>query len=596
MAPSSEREPDVNDASPDTLGQLPDPPSGWDETATFPAEEVRELFVVLGKALRAFQLYDENNPVYQRFVSNLREAFGVVWAELDQVSVVVSEDALTAGGSEVYRSESRSDSIAFLFYKDGVREVTFLPGIEEDELTRLLSVLQRARQLRPEGDDLLTILWEEQLTFLRYQYIDLLAEGVEVPEAGPGNSEEELLGVLQAELPEVALDEELEVGEEGSTEVAPDRKQQVSQEDFNPTLYSLDAREMERLRQDIEGEMARDLRGDVLAALFDRLEEPQHAERQAEILGIFRQLLPNFLGRGALVGATRILEELRALERREGILGEARREEATAIVDEVSEASVVQELIRALEDGSLRPDPKSLGGFLGFLRGEALGPLLHAAETMASKELQPVLRESVHGIAERNPQALYDLLWSEDSVVVAGSARLAGHMRIAEAGPVLADLMYHEEPEVRLAAVEAATDLKASTAAGALESLLDDPDREVRIAAVRALGQLRYRPAAGTLADTLTGRSLRQADLTEKIAFFESYGLLGGGEAVDLLDRFLNGRGFLGRRESPELRACAALGLGKVGSPEADAALQAALKEEDPVVRSAVNRALRREE
>jgi HEAT repeat protein len=65
---------------------------------------------------------------------------------------------------------------------------------------------------------------------------------------------------------------------------------------------------------------------------------------------------------------------------------------------------------------------------------------------------------------------------------------------------------------------------------------------------------------------------------------------------VDLLDRLLNGRGFLGRREQAEIRACAALGLGKIDAPEAVTALQAALNEEEPVVRSAVNRALRGEE
>jgi HEAT repeat protein len=202
----------------------------------------------------------------------------------------------------------------------------------------------------------------------------------------------------------------------------------------------------------------------------------------------------------------------------------------------------------------------------------------------------------VHGIADRNRQSLYDLLLADDAIVLAGAARLAGRMKLAEAGPVLADLMYHEEASVRLAAVEAATDLKASTAAGTLETLLDDPDREVRIAAVRALGMLRYRPAVRNLSECLASRELRNADLTEKIAFFESFGLIGGEEAVDLLDRFLNGRGFLGRRESPEVRACAALGLGKVGTPGAAQALKTALKEEDPVVRSAVNRALRGEE
>ena len=57
----------------------------------------------------------------------------------------------------------------------------------------------------------------------------------------------------------------------------------------------------------------------------------------------------------------------------------------------------------------------------------------------------------------------------------------------------------------------------------------------------------------------------------------------------------LNGRGFLGRKESGEIRACAALGLGKMRTPEAMAALQKAQDEKDPVVRSAVNRALKGE-
>ena len=64
---------------------------------------------------------------------------------------------------------------------------------------------------------------------------------------------------------------------------------------------------------------------------------------------------------------------------------------------------------------------------------------------------------------------------------------------------------------------------------------------------------------------------------------------------MKLLDGFLNGRGFLGRKESGEIRACAALALGKMKAPEATAALEKAAEEQDPVVRSAVSRALRGE-
>jgi HEAT repeat protein len=90
------------------------------------------------------------------------------------------------------------------------------------------------------------------------------------------------------------------------------------------------------------------------------------------------------------------------------------------------------------------------------------------------------------------------------------------------------------------------------------------------------------------------GKALRQADLTEKMAFFEAYGLLAGGPGVDRLSAMLlGGGGFLKRKEDAETRACAAMALGKIGTPEAHAVLEQAGKEKDMLVRNAVNKALR---
>ena len=574
----------MTDPPTDTAASAPPGADFEGEESLLPLAEVRELFVTLGKALRAYQLYDENNPVYKRFVSALAEAFRELWDELDRLHVQVTEDTLRLEGEEVYRTESRSDSLAFLLFKDGIRDVTFLPGIEADELTRLLSVLQRARNLRPEGDDILTILWEEDLQFFRYHHIDVLAEGVVLPEPGPGNTQQEMQEVLETE--------ELQPA---AGQASPEQDRTIQREDFNPTLYSLDRREMERLRAEIDREMERDLRGDVLNALFDRLEEPGDRERQSEILGILHQLLPNFLSRGALDAARDVLTELRTLESREGVFDEARRAELTELVDDLSSPETMDELVRALEDGTLRPSAQELGGFLTHLRGGALAPLLAAAETTEVKELQPILRDAVRGIAQRNREAVLRLLDDRDPVVVAGAARLVGSMGLTAAAPALADLVFDDDPRVRLAAVEAARDLRASTAAGALIDALYDEDRGVRMAAARALGHLRYTPAAEHFAGIVGNKEIRDADLGEKIAFFESYGLLAGEEAVELLDDLLNRKGFLGRREPAEVRACAALALGRIDSPAARDALESAAGEEDPVVRSAVNRALRGE-
>ena len=577
-----------------TGGTQPESP-GWGGLTDLPVGQVRELFVVLGKALRAFQLYDENNPVRQRFVESLRQAVAQLWSECDRLTLSVEEERFLLGDQEVYRSESRSDSLAFLFYKDGVREITFLPGLEQEELVRFLGVLQRARKLTPEGDDLLTVLWEEDLQFFQYQYVDFLAEGVDLPTPGSGHTQQDFKGVLEAEKEDEGEEEEGPPKPGEQAEQAPAAKT-VSKDDFNPTLYSLDPRELQVLKTELDKELSRDLRNDVLSALFDRLEERDRPERQSEILGVMATLLPNFLSRGSLNAATRVLEELRKLEAIPGVFDEQRLGESRALLDEVSAPDAIGELIQALYDGSIRATPQQLAAFLRFLRAGALLPLLRASETVEHKELQAVLRASVQGIAERNRGAVVRLLSEQDPIVASGAARLAGDMQITEAGPALAGLLAHYDGKVRLAAVEAAVALKASTAAGALQDTLDDPEREIRIAAARALAALRYTPASGRLEDILNSKEIRSADITEKVAFFEAYGTVAGDRSVAMLDKLLNSRGFLGKREPSEIRAAAALGLGKVGSPASMAALKRAAQEDDAVVRSAVNRAGRKED
>ena len=561
----------------------------WEESPVA-SEGVRSLFVTLGKTFRAYQLYDENNPVRRRFVDQLRTEFLGIWEDLDRLVVTIDEDHMYLKGSEVYKSESRNDSLAFLFFKDGVREITFRPGLETEELDQFLGVLQKARKLVPEGDDLLTVLWEQDLRFFEYQYVDLLAEGVEMPEAGGGNTQAELRAALDGEDEEIAS--QASASQKAQEQTTP---QTVKQDDFNPTLYALDPREMEKLRAELLKELKRDTRADVLNALFDRLEESSNRERQSEILEILATLLPNFLSRGALVGATSVLQELRRLERTQGIFDEQRLAESRRILDRISAPEAIEQLIQGLFDGTIRASAAQLGGFLQFLRGGALSPLLRASETVEHKELQSVLRKAVQSIANQDRPAVVRLLEEDDPVLASGAARLAGEMKIVEAGAALSGLLTHPDPTVRLAAVEAAVTLNASSVASALEKTLRDPERELRIAAAKGLGALQYRPAAKTLSAIVKGRAIRTADISEKVAVFEAFGIIAEEDGLDVLDGLLNGKGFLGKREPTEIRAAAALALGRIPGAKARASLEQATQDDDAVVRSNVNRALRNE-
>ena len=77
------------------------------------------------------------------------------------------------------------------------------------------------------------------------------------------------------------------------------------------------------------------------------------------------------------------------------------------------------------------------------------------------------------------------------------------------------------------------------------------------------------------------------------MAFFEAFGLLCGDRGIVLLDGMLHAKGFMGKRDDSEIRACAAMALGKIGSPKAMESLNRATSEKDVIVRNAVSRAIR---
>jgi HEAT repeat protein len=154
-------------------------------------------------------------------------------------------------------------------------------------------------------------------------------------------------------------------------------------------------------------------------------------------------------------------------------------------------------------------------------------------------------------------------------------------------------LLAKNDRALKLAVVEALQAISSPTAMRLLEKTIDDADRDVRIATVRFLGARGYRNATARVEAAVTGSKLKNADLTEKIAFFEAFGALVGPRGIPLLDKMLAVKGMLAKKEDPETRACAAMALGKIRTPEARAVLERAAHDKDALVRNAVARALR---
>ena len=208
-------------------------------------------------------------------------------------------------------------------------------------------------------------------------------------------------------------------------------------------------------------------------------------------------------------------------------------------------------------------------------------------------KLRPLLEEAAARLASQNTGELVRLIASPVPAVAIEAATRAGVLKTpAAVGPLTKALAEGEVP-LRVVAVQSLGEIGSPGALQSLERGLDDAERDVRVAAVRALAARSYRPVLAKLDAIVKGKAIREANLTEKMAVFEAYGALCGEDGVPGLDGMLNGKSLFGRREDSELRACAAVALGRVGTPRAQDALRRASSEKDVIVRNAVNRALR---
>ena len=562
---------------------------------------VEDMFKLLDKAMRAHQLYMHNNPTYLKALENVRKSFAPLWSELDSLVITVTDTQFSWYGVPVFtQADKGGDSMPWLLFKDGLREYTLIEGFEGEEMERLLAIFPRVRRALPQEDDLLTMLWEQDLQCMRYRYVELHEPTNPLdPAAEPGRWPAPLGKAhepLSNAVAEARDDEEQQPGRGGSeSEPAPRQSGVVRMDDFDSTLYFLDANEIEYLRDQTKAEYALDLRRLVLCALLDIFELQADPLVRSEVANDLEALVLHLLSAGQFGSVAFLLREVETTLQRARELTPADRERFGKLADRLSHPDALAQMLQALEEASTLPPKEDLAQLFAQLKPTALSLLFDFIDRTQNSGLRPLLEAAAERLAQSNTGELVRLVKDAKPAVAREAIRRAGAMRTPAAVPALGEMLASgAERPLRAAAVTALTEIGTPGAIAALETALNDEDRDIRIVTIRALTARTHRPALSKVDAIVKGKGAKDADRTERIAIFELYGAICGDAGIAFLDGLLSSKGGLfARKEDPELRACAAIALGKIGTAAARTTLERAVGEKDVIVRSAVSRALR---
>jgi len=549
---------------------------------------------VVSKGMRATQLYLPNNPVYQRAVDNIRNAFRQIWQATDDLIFDIGEIEIRWEDHVVYSQDQRNESIAWTLYKDGVRSLTFKPGVEDAEIVRFLAVLQQAKNLQADApDDLLTLLWAEDFQFVAYTFRELASENA-VPIERTEKGAPTIGGGGGTPGGDAGSADPTTVRRQVEEEAPPKREGLVSIDDFDTTLYFLDDKEIEYLHKEVEREYSQDLRGNVLAMLFDLLELQTYGTVRAELISILENFIPYLLGAGDFRSVAFILRECKVILQRARELIPEHRQVLDALPTRLSQADALSQLLQSLDEATSHPTEDELSELFSELRAEALGTLMGWLPKLSNERVKFLVQSSAERLAQTHSAEVLKALASEDAAVQLEMVKLAGRLKLPGAPDGMGPLLERGERDLKLAVVEALTTIGSPSATRLLEKAIDDDERDVRITAVKFLGQRGHRNAFPRIEAAVTGNKLKDADLTEKMSFFEAYGALAGESGIATLEKLLVPKsGLLARKEDPETRACAAMALGKIRTQKARDVLQRVSQDKEALVRNAVNRALR---
>ncbi|HYN81057.1 MAG TPA: HEAT repeat domain-containing protein [Gemmatimonadaceae bacterium] len=545
----------------------------------FEISVVTDVLRQFGKAARAQQLYASNNPMHARAMTSVRESLKALWDHASSLELQITDSTFAWLGRTVIEEPGRtSDSLPWLFYKDGVRELTMLPGFEDEELAMLLEIVQRTRLASADDDDMLTRLWEREFGFLQYKYVELAVE-VGAPLLAHG-----IVAGSKIVSPRAVESQESEVLSASSF---------ARMEEYDSTLYFLEDSEIDYLQREIKSDFSSDLRSRVVASLLDTYESELDPTVREEIAAILEQFFLVMLSLGHFGPAAYIIREAKVTAGRARNVLDTERERLLALADGLSEQEAIEQLLQTLEATALRPPQNDLHELLMQLHPKAMASILGWLGGSTNAELRALLESAASRMAASHTTELVRLISVEDGVVAFEAIRRAGSLKAAAAVPALAGAIAQGTPEMRIAAVTALSQIGSAGAMEALGRALEDEDTDIRIAAVRVLATRGHSAAVPRIEARIRTSSVRDGSLAEKMAFLESYGALAGEAGVGFLSGILNSRGFFHRREPAELRACAAIALGKIGTSLAMEALQQAGGDGELIVRNAVSRAIR---
>lgn len=520
------------------------------------------------KGIKQIGMYRHNEARYTEYLSKAHEAikqytdrFGPLVFKVEQQNFALFEQALF----------SEDTPLPFKFWRDGIRQFIFRPGLRPDEL--LAFTLVALSDVEKQGEDTVAQLWRSPLDNLEY----VVVEGFKVD----GFTDDEV---------QVAVDKIVEYLYSRLRSHSDDylRFARVSAEDLELKLEGVEqvrgaviagvtaTDELKaRLQKEIAEEEHSRLFPKLVSSIFQVAEagvdDPELLEE------MFLQLLDALLLQEDFAIINQIVLKLRAMEDRPGMSG-IRRLKTTFVEKMGDEQRLVRvaDVLRVARPGMLA----DIGRYLTSLQPTTLPILLDVLETLDAPEHRLVLCDTIAEFCKVDPSAVIQRLSSERPMTVRDMVYVLERAQHPDRMQFFGRVLKHRNLAVRLDVMGTIARGRSIESRRLIAEALKDENAQVRVQAARLLPEYDREQAYQALVSVVKSKGFKKRSTEEQAAFYTALGSTGLPTAISLMTQLLAEKAQLwSRARVLEDKLLAVHGLAGVQSIQSYKALQAVLED-----------------
>ena len=512
-------------------------------------KEVKDILQNLIKSKKTIRMYPQNNPIYIKILEDSYERFKSFFDYHDSITLSIKQNSIYYDSDQIYDNPEKEDNLAMFFFKDGLREITFKNGLQQEELEEFLKIIALDFDREAIDDDIVTLLWEKDFQNIKYV----------VDEAYLVDADEE--------------DYSMKIEERAREKVTDVNNLMkayadgfVEEEMKGISIIPLTDKDLQMLVKELEKD-ASDKIGKLVSILFEIIYQSEDKSDLEQAFTFLKEAIHYSMKHGDIYTVLDVMKRANEIID-DPLMSENDKKYMKMLPSYLGDEEIVGLLAEILDSG-IEIDGTVFAEFMNYLEKNAIEPFIKYLGELKTIRARKSVIEALITIGKKDIQALSKGLNDQKWYVVRNIIYILRKIGDRRAIEYLLKTVRHADIRVRKEVIKALGELGGREGIQILRECLDDPDMQVRISAVKSFAAIGSEAAKRITLDKIAEKNFKEKDFEEKREFFEALSRWKDKEVLDFLVKILKTRSFFGRAKLYESKACALFSLGLLGNKDA---------------------------